>query len=100
MPEEYITREVHNEFAKRVEEENARQNHRLTQLETDVKDNRKLTTSVEILAKSVERIAKEQEQISARLTRIEEEPAENWKKAVWLVVTALISAAVGYFIGG
>ena len=100
MPEEYITREVHNEFAKRVEEENARQNHRLTQLETDVKDNRKLTTSVEILAKSVERIAKEQEQISARLTRIEEEPAENWKKAVWLVVTALISAAVGYFIRG
>lgn len=100
MPEEYITREVHAEFAKRVEEENARQNHRLTQLETDVKDNRKLTTSVEILAKSVERIAKEQEQISARLTRIEEEPAENWKKAVWLVVTALISAAVGYFIRG
>lgn len=100
MPEEYITREVHAEFAKRVEEENARQNHRLTQLESDVKDNRKLTASVEILAKSVERIAKEQEKMSARLTKIEEEPAENWKKAVWLVVTALISAAVGYFMGG
>lgn len=100
MPEEYITREVHAEFAKRVEEENARQNHRLSELEQDVKDNRKLTASVEILARSVERLTKEQEKISARLSAIELEPADKWKKAAWIVVTALISAAVGYFIGG
>lgn len=99
MPEEFVTLSVHNEFSKRIDEENARQNHRISQLESDVKDNRKLTASVEILAKSVERIAKEQENMSARLTKIEEEPAENWRKAVWLVITALISAAVGYFLG-
>lgn len=99
MPE-YITREEHREFATRIEQENDRQNHRLTQIESDVKDNRKLTASVEILAKSVERIAKEQEKMSARLTAIEQEPADNWKKFLWLLFATAVGAIFGHFIGG
>lgn len=100
MPEEFVTLSVHNEFSKRIEEENARQNHRLTQLESDVKDNRKLTASVEILAKSVERIAKEQEKMSARLTAIEQEPADNWKKFLWLLFSGIVGAVIGHYFGG
>lgn len=99
MPEEFVTLSVHNEFSKRIEEENARQNNRISQLESDVKDNRKLTASVEILAKSVERIAKEQEKMSARLTKIEEEPADNWKKLIWLCISAIAGAFFGHFLG-
>lgn len=99
MPDEFVTLSVHNEFSKRIEEENARQNHRIAQLESDVKDNRKLTASVEILAKSVQQIANEQEKISARLSKIEQEPADNWKKLIWLGISALAGAFFGHFLG-
>ena len=98
MPDEYVTLAVHAEFAKRIEDENARQNHRLTKLEDAVQDISRLTVSVEKLAVSMDRMAKEQEQTNARLTALEQEPGENWKKAVWIVLTALIGAAVGYFL--
>lgn len=93
MPE-YITRDEHSEFAKRIDEENDRQNHRLTELESAVKVISRLTTSVEKLAMSVERMAKEQETTNSRLTALEQEPAGKWRKLVEL----LIAAAVGFFI--
>ena len=98
MPDEYVTQAEHREFEKRMEAEHDRQNHRLSELEEAVKNISTLTVSVSKLAVSMEQMAEEQKKTNVRLTALEQEPAENWKKAVWLVITALISAAVGYFL--
>lgn len=98
MPDEYVTLAEHREFAKRIEDENGRQNHRLAKLEDAVQNIAKLTISVEKLAVSIDRMTAEQKEVSSRLSALEQEPAENWKKAVWIVITALIGGAVGYFL--
>lgn len=98
MPDEYVTQAEHREFEKRMEAEHDRQNHRLSELEEAVKNISTLTVSVSKLAVSMEQMAEEQKKTNVRLTALEQEPAENWKKAVWIVITALIGAAVGYFL--
>lgn len=96
--DEYVRKEVHEEFARRIEDEENRQNHRLTILEDKIGNLAELTTSVKLLASNMETMAKEQTKITDRLEAIEAEPAENWKKAVWLVVAAVIGAAVAYLL--
>lgn len=98
MPDEYVTMEFHTEFEKRMEAEHKRQNHRIDKLEEAVENIGKLTIAVEKLAVNMDRMTKEQEKTSARLSKLEQEPADNWRKAVWIVLTALISAGVGYFL--
>ena len=96
---EYVTIEVHNEFARRVDDENTRQNHRLSELEKTVKEINRLTVSVEKMAVSMELMANELKEQGSRLEKIEQEPADKWKNAVWIVVSALIAAGIGALIG-
>lgn len=97
--DEYVRKEVHDEFARRIEDEENRQNHRLTILEDKIGNLSELTASVKVLASNMERMVKEQEKISTRLDAIEAEPAENWKKAVWLIVAAAIGFGVHALFG-
>ena len=48
-----ITRAEHDEFARRMEDEHSRQNHRINDLEKSIKEIGRLTSSVSSLAKSV-----------------------------------------------
>lgn len=97
MPE-YVTREEHEAVIGRIDAEDNRQNHRLDKLEATVENIAKLTIAVEKLAVSMDKMAKEQEKMTGRIAKLEAEPGENWHKAVWIVLTALIGAAVGYFL--
>ena len=56
---EFLSIDVHNEFAKRVEDEQTRQNHRLANLEEAVSANNKIAISVEKIAINVENMQKE-----------------------------------------
>ena len=94
MPE-FVTKEVHNEFALRVSEENDRQNHRLNDLEATVKEISRLTVSVEKLAVSMSTMADELKRQGERLTAIEEKPAKRWDT----VISGIISGVVGLLIG-
>lgn len=98
MPDEYVTLELHQEFEKRMEAEHNRQNHRIAKLEEAVENIGKLTIAVEKLAVNMSKMAEEQEKTATRLSKLESEPGENWRKAVWIVLTAVISAGVGYFL--
>ncbi len=93
---EYVTLDLHNEYARRIEDENDRQNKRLSNLEDTVKQIQSLTISVNGMALSIERMVKQLERQGERLDAIEKEPADKWKKAVSLVVTMLITAVVTY----
>ena len=88
---EFVTVEVHTEFAKRIEEENTRQNHRIGELENAVKQIAELVTSVKILATQMEAMATEQKKQGDRLEEIEKKPAKRWD----VVITGALSAIVG-----
>lgn len=93
-----MTLQVHNEFAKRMESENARQNARIEELENTVKEIQTLTVSVEKMAVSVEHMATELRGQSARLESIEKEPAERWKSTVTVIVGVLVTAILTYML--
>ena len=95
-----MTKAVHDLELSRINDEQTRQNKRLDHLETRAEAISELASSVKLLAANMEAMAKEQTKIGDRLDELEAEPAENWKKAVWVVVVALISAAVGFFLKG
>lgn len=88
---EFVSIDVHNEFARRIEDENDRQNHRLEALEEAVREMTRLTVAVEKMAVSIEGMAAEQKRQGERLTAIEEKPVKRWDA----IVTGIIGAIVG-----
>ena len=89
-----ITRAEHEEFKRRLEEENARQDRRIALLEESKMG--ALSTSVEKLALSMESMVREQEKQGKRLETLESRDGELWRKAVGYAVTAIIGAFLGY----
>lgn len=97
MDGQFLPMAVHNEYARRMDDEHKRQNKRITDLEEKVEDIGTLTASVESLARSVEQMAKAQEKQSKRLETLEQKPAKRWEsiveKAILVIVTILITYA-------
>ena len=98
MNEEFVSIEVHNEFAKRIEAEDERQNKRISKLEDAVGQMTELTVSVKELASNMANMAKEQGKIGERLEVIENKPSQNWDKLMWTIAGALIAGIIGYLI--
>lgn len=85
---------------------------RLARLEAEVKaafkridEQKTLTDSVHSLALSVERLASAQNNMETKLTSVvrdvselKERPAKRWDNTVWLVISAVVGAVVGYII--
>lgn len=91
-----ITRAEHEEFRKRLEEQNQRQNKRISLLEESVREMGALTTSVERLAVSMESMVKEQEKQGKRLEVLEGRDGEMWRKVVGYIATAVIGIILGF----
>lgn len=98
MENGWISREEHQEFCKRMEEENHRQNRRIEMLEGTVQQIGKLTASVEKMATSLQSMVREQEQQGKRLTALESRDGEMWRKVVTYAVTALAGAVIGFVV--
>ncbi len=103
--EEYLLVQVHEEFAKRVEEENARQNHRIAEMEKTVGKISDLTISINNLATSINSMAKEQKKQGERLENLEGVPVKNWNTVKVAILTAvgtaigtgIVAAVINYF---
>lgn len=91
-----ISRAEHEEFAKRIEEENHRQNRRLEILEKNMQQLAALTSSVEKLAYSIEGMVKEQESQGNRLEKLESKDGEKWRSVSSYVITVIIGLVLGY----
>ena len=89
---EFVTKEVHDEFAKRIERENEMQDQRITALEKAVNNIVQISINVERLATNVETMTKAIEKQGVRLAALEEKPGKRWD----LIVTGIIAAIVGY----
>ena len=94
--EDFLPREVHEEFAQRMEDEHRRINHRLGKVEETIGEINRLTLSVQSLAESVQRMCKEQERQSERLQTLEGRDGEKWRMVVKYVLTGLAGALAGY----
>ena len=93
--ENCIARAEHEEFAKRIDAENTRQNRRIEALEQSVDRFGRSASSVERLATNMEGMLKEQERQGERLDKLEGKPGENWNGMVKSIL-----AAIGSAIGG
>ena len=93
---EYISRREHNEFCKRIEEENHRQNRRLELLEESFEQQKELTVSVQKLALSMESMLKEQEKQGKRLETLEGRDGEKWRNVTGYIITFIVGLVVSY----
>lgn len=91
-----ITRAEHEEFRRRIEDENKRQDRRLELLEHTVQQISDLTTSVEKLAVSMEGMLREQEKQGTRLETLEDRDGEMWRKIIGYAATAAVGIIIGY----
>lgn len=95
---EYLSIQVHKEFAERIDAEEHRQNKRLDKLEDSIGQLSELTSCVKVLANNMENMAKEQVKQGERLEAIEEVPAKNWEKLVWAIGGAILTAIVAFIL--
>lgn len=91
-----ITRAEHEEFRRRLEEENRRQDKRIELLEDNMRELNQLTASVSKLASSIESMVKEQEKQGRRLETLEDRDGAMWSKIVAYGATALVGIFIGY----
>lgn len=91
-----ITRAEHEEFCRRIDEENRRQNRRIELLEEGEQRIATLTASVERLATSMESMLKEQERQGKRLETLEGRDGEMWRKVVGYAVTFMVGAVLAF----
>lgn len=94
--EGYISRQEHNEYAKRMEDEHSRQNARIRELEDAMKETRELTLSVEKLALTMQSMLEEQKVQGERLEVLENRDGEMWRKVTGYIISTVIGIAVGY----
>ena len=92
MPDiEYVTKALHDETIHRIDDENSRQNARLSALEQGLKEVNKITVSIERLTANIETMTDEIKRQGQRLDEIEKKPAKRWD----VVITGALSAIVG-----
>ena len=91
-----ITRAEHEEFRRRLEEENRRQDKRIELLEENTKRIETLNGAIGKLAANMEGMLKEQLRQGQRLELLESRDGELWRKVVSYAVTAFVGIAIGF----
>ncbi len=91
-----ITRAEHEEFRRRLEEENRRQDRRIEILEANVMEMGELTTTVAKLAVNMESMLKVQGRQDERLTALESRDGELWRKVLGYAITAVLGGLIGF----
>lgn len=91
-----ITRAEHEEFRRRLEEGNQRQDRRITLLEESQRRLESMSTSIEKLAINMENMCKEQQRQGSRLEILEGKDGKMWRKVVEYAITAAVGICVGY----
>lgn len=94
MDEEYVTREVCEVRCKRLEDEDARQNHRIDKLEQTVEKIHELATATEKMADNMSKMLEEQKLQGQRLSTLESRDGQKWRKVAEVVGTVILTAAV------
>lgn len=95
MDENYISRQEHNEFAQRMEDEHHRQNRRIGNLEENYKQLTELTLCVKTLTMTLDTMSKKVDKQGEQIDKIVNEPVNQ----VHRIKEKAIDTAVGIVVG-
>lgn len=101
MSDEYLDKALHEEFAKRIEAEEKRQNARIDKLENVMGIIQNQTISIKTMTVSIENIVQELKKHTERLEDLEAEPGNKWRRLTDGIIGAiagLIGSGVIYAI--
>lgn len=89
-----------NEFKQRIEAEETRQNRRIEALETKMDKLIENNAAIQLLGQKLDTVAEDVKKIGLDVENMKSEPADNWKKAVWIVISIIITAVVTAALSG
>ena len=105
--DEFITRHEHDEFARRIDDEQKRQNRRIDLMEENSKQIGSLVISIEKMACNMDVMTKEQkrqgeilDEQKAQIEKIEREPVNTWKKIKNKAIDTVVGVIVGALATG
>lgn len=96
----YVTQNEFNLATKRIDDENHRQNERLSSLETNYAIVNQLSIHMERLATNMESMAKELARQGTKLNDLEMKPAKRWDLVITTVITGIAGAVIGIMLKG
>ena len=91
-----VSRAEHEEFYKRIDAENNRQNQRIKILEEQTKQVTEIALSVRELAQSIKQMAETQKEQGEKLEKLESRDGEMWRKVTGYIITAIIGIVIGF----
>ena len=91
-----ISRAEHEEFCKRMEEEDKRQNARIQSLEKQTETITELAISVKELAASVKQLAESEKKHDDKLEELSDRDGERWRNVVGYVITVIVGIVIGF----
>lgn len=98
METEYVTKTEFDLQIKEIQNEDNRQNHRLSKVEEDLNIIRDLTVAVEKLAVNMNYMKDNLSKLSGDMESIKSIPAGRWDKLISGIIGALVTAVIAYFI--
>lgn len=93
---EFVTKDEHAEFSRRMDEANQRQSERISKVESALEELGGIVRSVDKLASNMEHMLEEQRSQGKRLTAIENKDGDMWRTAIKYALTAAVGILVGY----
>ena len=92
----YLSIAVHEEYAKRMENEHKHQNKRISKLEQTASDWTRLLTSVENIAQNVERMQNDLSEQRKDFDELKSHDGKKWRDMKWYIVTTIAGIVMGY----
>lgn len=91
-----IARAEHEEFCKRIDAENNRQNQRIKLLEEQTRQVTEIALSVRELAQSIKQMAETQKEQGEKLEKLENRDGEMWRKVMSHIITVIVGIVIGF----
>ncbi len=98
MADEFVTLEVHKEFARRMDETNERQSKRISILEEQIQEVHKTSVAIEKLSTNMAHMLEEQKRQGEKLEVIENRDGEMWRKVVGYMISAVVGGVIVFML--
>ena len=98
MTDELLSRNEHEEFSRRLEDNNRQMESRISKLEHQNDQITDLLVLVNKLASSMEHMMKEEDNHGKRIDKLESKDGEMWRKFVGYVVSAIVGMAISLLL--
>lgn len=96
---DYISRQEHEEFCKRLEEEDKRQNRRIEVLEKTFDEIHAMSKSLVVMCEKMTSMSKSLDTLQEKVDVLEREPVDTWNKVKNAIIAAVVSGIIGIIIG-